>query len=605
MFDYSGTKLWWEVDDAYKVIWEALGALYDDNYYTRAKNSRHTKQYSGDDFAIANPEYTYSSQTLSTISVFQSILNPPLNVNVSKSCIDTLVAKICKNKVKPMFLTSGGTYKAEKQAKQLNKFINGLFYQTNFYQMATEIKRDEFIFGTGCAYVYEDPETNKVNVERVYPGEICVDMADGMYQKPRAIYRVRSLPRDYLRNMFPEYAEAINRAKAINVFTGRSYSELLMVYDAWHLPCNGIKGRHVFGIETCSFADEEYVKDDFPFIFTRYSSNILGFWGVGVCEELVSIQGELNRLLMNIQEAMRLSANPKVFVEEASGVNPLHLSNDNAIIVKYRNTPPVYAVNPSVHPDQFQMTDFLFKQAYGIVGLSELTASGTKPPGLNSGKAIDSFHDIETERFSHTARLWEDLHIKCAEKMLDMVHDIYERDGTYEVSSFSKKEGMENIDFADIKVDRDGYVMQCFPISDFPSTPSGKLNFIQEMASSGLIDPMMAMELLDFPDTDKMFGLKLAPLRSILQNIEDMLDTQKLISPEPYDNLEMCIQYGNYYYHWARNKKLKDSSLELIRAYISKAAKLLEVPEQAAQTAAAPAPEMGINPELQPTPPMV
>lgn len=581
-------KLWWNLSktEAHKVIFGNVTQLNAETDFIRNRNARHARLYANEDFSTINPGYTQTSLTAMSPS-----RQPRLTLNIIKSCVDTLLAKICKNKINPMFMTSGGTFKAEMQARQLNKFINGLYYQTDFHNIAAQCKRDEFIFGTGCAHIYEDRDTHEVKVERVFPSEILVDPNDSLYGKPQTLYRIRFLPRDYLRNIFPEFKLEINQAKGDTFNRGRNFMEVIMVFDAYHLPNADKKGRHIFGIETATFSDEEYMDDDFPFVFSRYSDPILGFFGMGIPEELTPIQIELNRILMHIQTSMRLSASPKIFMEEGSAINPLHFTSDPGIIIKYRGTPPTYHVNPSVHPDQFHQVEYLEQKGYGIVGLSELSAKGTKPQGLDSGKALDTYHDIETERFSQTARRYEDFHVKCAKKMIDLVHKIYEEEGTYEVSAFSRKGGLEKIDFDDIKIDRDGYVMQVFPVSDLPSTPAGKLKFVQEMTASGFIEPMMAMDLLDMPDTDRYTQFTLSTFHSMVQNLEDMLDTGKFISPEPYDDLELCLKWGNYYYHWARQKRMGEKSLDLLRSWIAKTEELIVLAQPQAPQQPMPPPQ--------------
>ena len=592
-----GYKLWWNVskEQAYKTVYGNVTQLNQETDFIRNKNSRHARLYANDDYTITNPVYA-----LVNINSMTQVRQPRLTLNIIRSCVDTLLSKICKNKINPMFMTSGGTFKAEMQARQLNKFMSGLFYQTDFHTIAAQCKRDEFIFGTGCAHIYEDRLTNEVKVERVFPSEILTDPNDSIYGKPQSLYRVRFLPRDYLRSIFPEHTTAINQAKGDTFNRGRNFMEVILVYDAYHLGTPDNPGRHIFGIETCAFSDEEYLDEDFPFVFSRYSDPILGFYGVGIPEELTGIQIELNRILMHIQTCMRLSASPKIFIEEGSAINPLHFTSDPGIIIKYRGTAPIYHVNPSVHPDQFHQVEYLENKGYGIVGLSELSAKGTKPSGLDSGKALDTYHDIETERFSQTARRYEEFHLKCATKMIDLVHKIYENQGTYEVSSFSRKGGLEKIDFDDIKVDKDGYVMQVFPVSDLPSTPSGKLKFVQEMTASGFIDPMMAMDLLDMPDTDRYSQFTLSSFHCMVQNLEDMLDTGVFISPEPYDDLELCLKWGNYYYHWARQKKMGEKSLNLLRDWISRAEDLLKAttmpPPEQMQTQSSQPPQMSPEP---------
>lgn len=58
-----------------------------------------------------------------------------LTLNVVKSCVDTVVSKMCKDKVKPTFLTSGGKWIQQQKAKELQKFVDGVFYEGGIYEV--------------------------------------------------------------------------------------------------------------------------------------------------------------------------------------------------------------------------------------------------------------------------------------------------------------------------------------------------------------------------------------------------------------------------------------------------------------------------------------
>src|SRR5258708_1709729 len=75
--------------------------------------------------------------------------------NVGQSTVDTVTAKIAKNKPKPLFLTSGGDYKLQEKAENLTKFVEGVMYENDAYTLGTQIFRDAAIWGTGALFIYE------------------------------------------------------------------------------------------------------------------------------------------------------------------------------------------------------------------------------------------------------------------------------------------------------------------------------------------------------------------------------------------------------------------------------------------------------------------
>ena len=51
------------------------------------------------------------------------------------------------------------------------------------------------------------------------------------------------------------------------------------------------------------------------------------------------------------------------------------------------------------------------------------------------------------------------------------------------------------------------------------------------------------MELLDFPDVEAYQRRKFAARRLILRNIDHILETGERITPTPFDNLELIVQF--------------------------------------------------------------
>ena len=77
------------------------------------------------------------------------------------------------------------------------------------------------------------------------------------------------------------------------------------------------------------------------------------------------------------------------------------------------------------------------------------------------------------------------------------------------------------------------------------------------------------------PDTERYTTLAFSPLRLIMQTIEDMLDTRVFTSPEPFDNIALCLEWGNRYYCWSRLKKMDEECLELLRMWLQKCTDLM------------------------------
>jgi hypothetical protein len=108
-----------------------------------------------------------------------------ISFNLCASVIDTLTAKIAKNKVIPTFVTSGGVWEMQHKAEQLSKFLEGCFYENEVHPMGVFGFRDGAVWGTGIVHIFE--ENDRVKVERVFPHEILVDQVEAISAAPQQL----------------------------------------------------------------------------------------------------------------------------------------------------------------------------------------------------------------------------------------------------------------------------------------------------------------------------------------------------------------------------------------------------------------------------------
>src|SRR6202453_4717818 len=171
------------------------------------------------------------------ISAVASSIKDRVTYNVCQSVIDTIVAKMAKNKPKPLFLTSGGDYRLIRKAKKLNKFSDGIFYENEAYKMFPDILRDAAVFGDGIIHIF--PYNKRVKWERVVATELSVDTIESMYGTPRQMHRTKAVDRGVMRDAFPDKAKFIDVANSTSGdLTGMyvNVADLITVVESWHLP---------------------------------------------------------------------------------------------------------------------------------------------------------------------------------------------------------------------------------------------------------------------------------------------------------------------------------------------------------------------------------
>ena len=127
--------------------------------------------------------------------------------------------------------------------------------------------------------------------------------------------------------------------------------------------------------------------------------------------------------------------------------------------------------------------------------------------------------------------------------------------------------------------------MKMFPVSLLPSTPAGKLQKTQELIQAGFIDKEQALSLLDFPDLDAVQSLATASLKLTEKQLYQISSEGKYTSPEPQQDLQLCISLAHQTYLKEKLDGLPEDRLELILRYIDDATRLVSQsqPAQAAQ----------------------
>jgi hypothetical protein len=533
----------------------------------------------------------------------RTVRKDKISLNIVASIIDTLTAKIAKHKPRPMFLTDGGDLDKQIKAKKLQKFVDGIFYGQKMYDLAPLIFRDGGIWGTGVLKVYE--QDDQIKFERVFLDEIKVDDSEGLFQMPRNMVQMKAVPRETLIADFPEFEAQIKMAPRAQSYYSNiiNSADHVWAIEAWHLK-SGPKtkdGRHVICCETCTLSDDDkWNKDFFPFVFFRNNPRPLGFFGQGTTERINSIQTEINKLLRTAQLAMHLCAVPKVFVENGAKVSIPQLNNEIGGVIKYTGVKPSYEPLSAVPPEIFQQIDRLVRAAYEQEGISMLSAAAEKPAGLNSGKALREYNDIETERFSILAMAYENFFLEAVEHALDVGKDIYERKGSFEVQAKTKG-FLETIDWKDIDLKRDQYLMQIFPTSMLSKTPAGRLQDVQEMVQAGFIGKEVGVKLLDFPDLEGVNNMITAAFDDIQDSIDRMIEKGDYNPPEPFQNLQLLIQMTQSSYLRARVNKVPEDRLELLRRYMDEAQSLMQGPQPQPMPQVIQGPQSPVaRPELAP-----
>lgn len=515
--------------------------------------------------------FSFAGSNLSKMDQKSDLPLDRATFNLVSSVVDTLVSRLTQSRPIPTFLTDNGDYKERNLAKKLNNFILGEFYQTDAYRHGEYILRDALIFGTGCLKIYETDDC-KVGLDRVLLNELFVDANEGTYGEPRSIYQVKIIDRKVLEARYPKYKSTIAVADKATIDnsaeSSNTISDLILVVEGWHLPSgpDAGDGKHAIACSSGTLFKEEWKKDCFPFVFMHHQKKILGFWSRGVSENLAGTQLELNSLLFTISKSIKLVGVPRVFIERGSKVVKAHNNNEIGVLIEYSGTKPSYEVANCVPAEMYAERDRIIQYGYRQEGVSEMSASSQKPQGLNSGEAIRSYEDINTDRFAALSRRYDELYVDLAYQIIDLAKDIATREGKYQ-TIYPAKRGTKSIDLPNIKMLQDPFVIQAYNESSLPKDPAGRLQKITEMVQAGMISIQEGRRLLDYPDLDQQETLANASEERIFYSLDSIIDDGVFIPPDPFVNLTLALQIVVQYINLYSTCKLEEEKMEDLRNY--------------------------------------
>lgn len=580
-FFYNNTKdegdinhRWWTLEKGkvFESLMPLVKQIEQRQQYRRVQNIRHLRFY----------------QNIETLGVYSSLYSKTaqdaigfqrISLNVVKSCVDTASSKIASMRPRPMFLTDGGNWKMRRRAEKLTQFNDGAFDAMKLYEKKAQSFIDGGIFGTGVVKFYINHDKKRVDCERVIPDEIIVDDADAVYGCPRQLFQKRYVNREVLIDMFPDKEKEIRDAQgwSSGEVQTESAKDLILVIEGWHLRASSASsdGRKVICIEGCDLDDSAWNHDFFPFSVDRWSKKRVGFYGMGIAEELAPLQLEINKILRTIQLSQHLMCVPRVWVDQRSEINTQHFSNEIGMIGKYTGQPPTVTTSPGASPELYKHLEYLYQKAFEIVGISQLSAQSKKPSGLDSGVALREFQDIETERFALCSREYEQSFLECTKIAIALMKEIAEEYGDVIVKVESEN-GADQIKWSEVKMDEDQYIMRCFPSSLLPTQPAGKLQTVQELTQAGFIDQETASSLLDFPDLQSAMRLKNSRRNLLLKTLDKIMDTGEYEAPEPFLDPMSAMPIAQDFYLAAKNDGAPEERLQLIRNFLTDLSSLVE-----------------------------
>jgi hypothetical protein len=456
----------------------------------------------------------------------------PPSLNVIKSCIDTLTSKIAQSKVRPFFNVVNGDFKDFQIVRQAQQYFDILFDIQNVNKTVSEAFKDACIFDTGVVFI--NPKTKVI--QKALPNQVYIRPAEKTYNKLTRVY--------YEQIDFPCSLLSEDIRKKI-VRDNIEYVDYGLYFDINEHILAHLLNKKIVKVE-------EYTGDCIPFVFIYYDNPVLGNSSASVCDVLTPIQESINLIMSKISDAMQLTPANTILVPDGSGLKASMINNRIANILTYKMSPnmqasPISVATPAfIDQEYLQLLQSLFEKAYELVGISQLSAQSKKPGGLESGIALSTMEDVESERFetqlNQVVRCYVDIAKACI--------GVYNK----EDNILPSKDTRMTVKWKDIVKASDMMEIQYSAADSLSKDPSVKLKQLQALVQAGVVPASRLGSFMQIPDLETGYSLANNAMDAVMKTITDCIenDVYEVDSFVPFDllkeeilNTQLSLKAGN------------------------------------------------------------
>jgi hypothetical protein len=502
--------------------------------------------------------------------------------NVVQVVVDTAAAKIAKNRTRVRLLTTDGNWRQARQAKQLTRFVDGLFDAAGVYPQGQEMFIDGCVFEGGLLKVYSLPD-GTICADRVLPIEVLVDDLEGMYGRPRNLYHRQLTHRDVARSRCDRKTQKGREAYARladvpgeDPISGKlsGDSDMVALVEAWHLPTydEAGDGRRAVAFDGGLVEVGDWKREYFPFTKFSWNSRRVGWWGQPLAEIVLPIQLQLNHFLEKERIAIDHMCVPRWLLPIGSGVSLDAINDDpRGSILEYNSDkPPPQPFTANAMPPQFyERLDKLKSEAFELAGISQLSASAVKPAGLNAAVALQEYRDAEEQRLVIPGQRFEEAHVQLAKLMINEARWLYHEKGLKDLKARAPgSKFIEEIKWSDVDLREDQYTIQRFPSALLPNSVAGRLQRVEDLIQGGWIDREEGLRLLDAPDLERIVSPRLASLEAIRRQIDLILEDGDYSSPEAYLEPSRALAVAQGEFLTAQAQGAPEDRLDLLDRWI-------------------------------------
>jgi hypothetical protein len=431
--------------------------------------------------------------------------------NLIKSCVDTLTSKISQAAVRPYFNALNGDYDTTRACKALQQHFDFWLDEQHAYPKSIMAFRDAAVFDLGVMQV----DAEHQSIDRVPPWEYFLDPAEYMHG---AITRAMRW-----RKHFP-------LAKLTESIANKVLKDMLAKDP--HCADEYAEYYDLYGGYKWEFFGREQVRDPIkldyaqygglyrrPFIEIYYTKPVKGFFSTSLADDLYPIQREVDEIVRRLDNATRNMPLGLGFVPKGSGLKATQIGNAITLydVLTGGENGQVQFITPQpVSQEWIQLLNMYMDKGYELSGISKMSAQSKKPADIESGKALETLEDVESDRFNVQLQQFTHFLVDISRLCID----VFPAGKTI----LPPKILRDDVTWGDARSQRDKYSIQFSAASVLSKDPDKKMQQVQAMINGGFIDHSMASHFMQIPDLEGVFTIMSANYDAAQKVIQECIE---------------------------------------------------------------------------------
>ena len=437
--------------------------------------------------------------------------------NVIKSVIDSIVSKLANQKVRPFFTPVNGTYKTRRIVKQCQQFFDSYYEFQKIQSKITKAFEESCIFSVG--YLFVNPLTYEVEVPPSW--NVATLNTESVYGETTKLLI-----------KYPNYPTTLLDKLGIND------ADINSEYVTLEMYCDIAEKVFEVYINNNMVKSISYTAERLPIVKIFYNIPILGNYTPSIVEELDGIQTQIDLISAKISAAAQLTPANTTYVLEGSNLSPGDINNriGNVYGVKCppgMTTLPVMNVTPSpIDPYWQSLMEYYIQKAYEVIGISQLSAMSKKPNGLDSGTALQTMEDVESDRFETQVMQYVNAFIELAKTVIAVIPD------TADILPSTKQS--KSFKWSDVKKQSDLFKVQYSAQSALSKDPQEKVKQVLQLREQGFLNNYEVPLYLDLPDLQNAYEGAQAVENAVDALIERCIEEGDTDIPEYIDYQQLA-----------------------------------------------------------------